>query len=76
MVQQLFVEFLQFDAAFGGQVVPAVGFWYLAFRTCFLRHFQKQDIGQLRHILVIGDTVITENVAEVPEFGYNFLCCH
>ena len=76
MVQQFFIEFLQFNTALGGQIVPAVGFWYLALCTRFLRHFQEQDIGQLRDILVIGDAVITENIAEVPELGYDFLGGH
>ena len=76
VVQQLLVEFFQFNSAFGGQAVPAVGFRYLTLCARLLRHLQKQDIGQLRHILMIGDAVVTENVAEVPEFGNNFLCCH
>lgn len=76
MVQQLLIELLQFNAALGGQIVPAVGFRHLALCARFLRHFQKQDIGQLRHILVIGDAVITENVAEVSKFGDYFLRCH
>ncbi len=76
MIQQFLVGFFQLDAVFGGQAVPAAGFWYLAFRACLLRHFQKQDIGQLCHILVVGDAVVTEDIAEVPEFGDDFLGGH
>ncbi len=76
VAQQFLIEFLQFNAAFGSQAVPAVGFGNLFFRTCFLRHFQKKDIRQLGYILVVGDAIITEDIAQIPEFRYDFLCCH
>ena len=40
----------------------------------FFCHFQKQNIGQFRDILMVCDTVIAKDVAEVPELGYDFLC--
>ena len=76
MGQQLFIEFLQFDAAFGGELVPAVGGGNLTFRAGLLCHLQKQNVSKLGYILVIGDAVIPQNIAEVPELGYDFLCCH
>ena len=41
MGQQLFVELLQLDAAFGSKLVPAVGSGNLAFCTGLLCHLQK-----------------------------------
>lgn len=72
--QHLLVNVFQLNAAFGGQHVPAAGFGNGRFRAGFLGHFQEQNIGQFRHILMIGDAVIPQDIAEVPEFGDNFLC--
>ena len=48
----------------------------LAFRFCFFCHFQKQNVSQFRHILVIGNSVIPQNITEIPELGHNFLRSH
>mgnify|MGYP007112488692 CR=1 FL=1 len=32
----------------------------------FIQHFQEKNIGELRNILVIGNTVVTQNIAEIP----------
>jgi hypothetical protein len=39
--------------------------------TCSLpiRHLEEQEIGQLGDVLVIGDPLVLEDVAEVPQFG-------
>ena len=74
--QHLLVNVFQFNAAFGGQRVPPAGFGNSRFRAGFLGHFQEENIGQLGHILMIGDAVIPQDIAEVPEFGDNFLCGH
>jgi len=36
-----------------------------------IRHFQEQEIGQLFHVVAIGHTIVPENVAVVPETGYD-----
>ena len=76
MGQQLFIELLQLNAAFCGELVPAVGGRNLAFRAGFLCHLQKQNVSKFGDILVIGDAVIPQHIAEVPELGYDFLCGH
>ena len=51
------------------QVVPAVFFGELIFGAGFLGHLEEQQIGQLGDVLVIGDAVVLEDVAQVPEFA-------
>ena len=38
--------------------------------------FQKEEVGQLGNVLMVGNAVIPEDIAEVPEFGDDLLCGH
>ena len=38
-------------------------------RAGFLGHLQKQQVRQLGDVLVIGDPVVLQDVAEVPQLG-------
>ena len=58
MGKQFFIELLQLNAAFGGELVPAIGGGDLAFRAGLLRHLQKQNIGKLGDILMISNAII------------------
>ena len=76
MLQQFLVELLQFHALFGNKLVPTILLRDSSLGTGFLAHFQEQDIGQFRNILLISDTVIPQYIAEIPEFCYDFLIVH
>ena len=76
MGQQLLVELFQLNAAFGSQLIPAVGFRNLAFCTSLLRHLQKQNISKLGDILMIGNAIVPQYIAEIPELGYDLLGGH
>jgi hypothetical protein len=41
----------------------------LVFGAGFLGHLEEQQVGQFGDVLVIGDAVVFEEVAEVPEFA-------
>ena len=53
----------------GFEVVPAVAGGDLVFGAGFLGHLEEQQVGQLGDVLVVGDPVVLEDVAEVPEPG-------
>src|SRR6266540_6995336 len=53
----------------GFQVVPAVAGGDRVLGTGFLGHLEEQQVRQLGNVLMIGDSVILENVAKVPEPG-------
>ena len=53
----------------GFQVIPAVPGGELVFGAGLLGHLEEQQVGQLGDVLVIGDSVILQDVAEVPELG-------
>ncbi len=63
-----FVEFQPLGGAFLFEVSPAVAFGDLVLGAGFLCHLEEQDVGELGDVLVIGDAVVLEDVAEVPEF--------
>ena len=48
---------------------PAVAGGNLVLRTSLLGHLQEQRIGQLGHVLVVGDAIVLEDVAQVLELG-------
>ena len=58
--------------SFGSQIVPAVSLGDLAFGAGLLGHLEEQDVGQLGDVLVVGDAVVSQDVAEVPEFLDDF----
>ena len=37
--------------------------------SAFLGHLEKQDVGEFGDVLMIGNPVVLEDVAEVPELG-------
>ena len=76
MLQQFLVELLQFHALFGNKLVPTILLRDGSLGAGFLAHFQEQDISQFRNILLISDTVITQHIAEIPKFCYDFLIVH
>ena len=41
----------------------------LVLRAGLLRHLEEEQVGQLGDVLVVGDAVVPEDVAEVPELG-------
>lgn len=71
--EQLAVVLVQLDAFFGGEVRPAAPCRDLGFSAGFLCHLEKEDVGQFGHVLVIGDAVVAEHVAEVPELLNDFV---
>ena len=56
-----------FRGTLGLQGVPAVFGRNLVFLDRFLRHFQKQQVGQFGDVLVVGYAVVAQVVAQVPE---------
>ena len=44
-------------------------FCELIFGAGFLGHLEEQQIGQLGDVLMVGDAVVLEDVAQVPEFA-------
>lgn len=64
--QQHFVEFQPVGRGLRFQIAPALAIGQLILDAGFLGHFEEQEIGQFGHVLVIGDAVILEDVAQVP----------
>ena len=62
-VQQALIIDFQLQAALGCQVVPAVAGGEVVLLARFLEHLQKQYIGELRHVFVIGNAVVAQDVA-------------
>jgi len=48
-------------------VVPSVAPGDLVLGACLLRHFEEEQVGQFGDVLVVGDPVVFEDVAEVPK---------
>src|SRR5690606_12711050 len=76
--QQLSVVVFQLDSLQFDQVIPTVfrrelGFVFHAF---FFQHFEEKDIGELGYVLMVGNTVVPEHIAQVPQFLYDFLVVH
>ncbi len=69
MHQHHLVEIQTVGRGHGLQIVPAITLRQLVLRAGFLRHLQKQQISQLGDVLVIGDAVVAQQVAQVPELG-------
>ena len=69
MDQQYFVELQPIRRGPDFQIGPAIACRELIFGAGFLGHLEEEQIGQLGDVLVIGDAVILEDVAEVPELG-------
>src|SRR5262249_8338278 len=49
--------------------VPSASGRNLVFYTCFLGHLEKEQVRQFGDVLMIGHSVIFEDVAKVPEPG-------
>ena len=75
-VEELFVVVLEVEAFAVFEGVPAVGGGDGVLGVGFLRHLEEEDVGELGDVLVVGDAVVPEDVAEVPELGYDFLVGH
>jgi FtsH-binding integral membrane protein len=58
------------------QIVPAIACRYLFLGPGLLGHFEKEDIGQLGNILMIGNAVVPQDITETPKFLNNFLGVH
>ena len=67
--QRELVGFQPLGRGLGFQVVPAVAGRELVLGAGLLRHLEEQQVGQLGDVLVVGDAVVLEDVAEVPELG-------
>jgi hypothetical protein len=67
MDQRELVGFQPFRRGLRFEVIPVVSLRNLVFGPGFLGHLEEQQIGQLGDVLVIGDPVVLEDVAEVPE---------
>ena len=67
--QRLLVGLQPVEAGVGFQIVPAVAGGELVFGAGLLGHLEKEQISQLGDVLVIGDSVVLQDVAEVPELG-------
>jgi hypothetical protein len=53
------------------QVRPAVPLRELLFPIRLLRHLEEEQVGQLGNVLVVGDAVGAQDVAEGPELLYD-----
>ena len=76
LAEQRIVVLFQVNAGTAGQRAPTICFRNILICTGLIGHFQKQNVGQLCHILVISNTVIPQHIAEVPKFLYNILRTH
>jgi hypothetical protein len=76
-----FAEFFESVAVMGFEIVavelheggPAEAFgnggWFVEGGTALLiRHFKEEEIGELFDIVAVGEAIVAENVAVVPEF--------
>ena len=67
--QQHLVELQPIGRGPDFQIIPAVAFRELVLGAGLLGHLEEQQVGQLGDVLVVGDAVVLEDVAEVPELG-------
>ena len=51
------------------EVFPAVASRDVIFGAGFLGHLEKEHVRQLGDVLVVGDPVVFQDVAEVPELA-------
>jgi len=42
-------------------------------KGALVRHLEEQELGQLLDVVAVGETVVAEDVAGVPEFGDELL---
>jgi hypothetical protein len=70
--QEFSVKLVQLDPLLRYQIGPAISFRDFVFGPCFLSHLQKKDVSKFSHVLVIGDAVVTEDIAQVPKFLNDF----
>lgn len=76
LVEDFLVVVLEVEAAQVAQRIPAAVLRDRILGVRLLRHLEEEDVGQLRHILMIRDAVVAQDVAEIPELRYDFLCVH
>ena len=76
LVEDFLVVVLEVEAAQVAQRIPAAILRDRILGVRLLRHLEEEDVGQLRHILMIRDAVVAQDVAEIPELRYDFLCVH
>ena len=67
-MKQVIVVVFQINAGTAGQRIPAIRFRDVLIGAGLIRHLQKQNIGQLRHILVVGDAVVPQYIAESAKY--------
>jgi hypothetical protein len=58
-----------FHAFAPGEDAPAVVRGQSLFLAGFVQHFDEQQVGQFGVVLVVGDAVVAQDVAQAPEFG-------
>ena len=58
LAEQRIVVLFQVNAGTAGQRAPTICFGNILICTGLIGHFQKQNVGQLCHILVISNTII------------------
>ena len=68
------VELQTVGRTLGLQIRPTMALGNLVLGASLLGHFQEEEVGQLSDVLVIGDPVVLEDVAEVPELGDDVVC--
>ena len=76
VIQQILVKALQLQSLARQQIIPAIALRDIFLAAGFLSHLQKQNICQLRNVLMIGNAVITQHITQIPELCYNLLCIH
>jgi hypothetical protein len=74
--EELLVEVEELDAVLFRHVVPAVALRNLVLGAGLFHHLEKEQERELGHVLVVGDPVVAENVAEVPELLNDVLGVH
>ena len=55
--------------------LPSASLQALVFHLRLLRHLEKQQVSQFSDVLQVGDAVIPQDVAQVPEFLDNISRC-
>ena len=76
IVQKFLVEFFKFNSAMAGKFVPSIFCRNRIFGFSLLCHFQKENISEFSNILMIGNSVIAQNITKIPKFRNNFLISH
>src|SRR5438874_10414623 len=73
MHQQRAIEGELVNALLTLQIVPAIADRELPLGSRFFGHLEEQQKCQLSYVLVIGDAVIAQDMAEVPKPGNDVL---